>query len=103
MMKLKSFRPEVDKSWRVIDGCLKYFFRNLFFMSTIKNVIFYDSQLSLKYIHTGQTEMLCSHLGNAYSILAYIGCRDHRGIDRKVVGYATTMYLCNLCLSPLKL
>jgi hypothetical protein len=28
-----------------------------------------DIQLSLKYIHTGQTEMLCSHLGNAYSIL----------------------------------
>ena len=31
--------------------------------------IFCDIQLSLKYIHTGQTEMLCSHLGNAYSIL----------------------------------
>ena len=38
-------------------------------MSTIKNFIFCDIQLSLKYIHTGQTEMLCSHLGNAYSIL----------------------------------
>jgi hypothetical protein len=25
--------------------------------------------LEKKYIHTGQTEMLCSHLGNAYSIL----------------------------------
>jgi hypothetical protein len=33
--------------------------------------LFCDIQLSLKYIHvhTGQTEMLCSHLGNAYSIL----------------------------------
>ena len=31
--------------------------------------IIFDIQLSLKYIHTGQTEMLCSHLGNAYSIL----------------------------------
>ena len=38
-------------------------------MLTIKNFIFCDIQLSLKYIHTGQTEMLCSHLGNAYSIL----------------------------------
>ena len=32
-------------------------------------ILFCDIQLSLKYIHTGQTEMLCSHLGNAYSIL----------------------------------
>jgi len=38
-------------------------------MSTLKNFIFCDVQLSLKYIHTGQTEMMCSHLGNAYSIL----------------------------------
>jgi hypothetical protein len=33
-------------------------------------ILFCDIQLSLKYIHTGQTEMLCSHLGNAYSILS---------------------------------
>ena len=32
-------------------------------------ILFCDIQHSLKYIHTGQTEMLCSHLGNAYSIL----------------------------------
>jgi hypothetical protein len=38
-------------------------------MSTITNFIFCDIQLSLKYIHPGQTEMQCSHLGNAYSIL----------------------------------
>ena len=41
-------------------------------MSTIKNFIYCDIQLPLKYIHTGQTEMLCSHLGNAYSILFWI-------------------------------
>ena len=35
-------------------------------------ILFCDIQLSLKYIHTGQTEMLCSHLGNAYSILCII-------------------------------
>jgi hypothetical protein len=35
-------------------------------------LLFCDIQLSLKYIHTGQTEMLCSHLGNAYSILSGI-------------------------------
>jgi hypothetical protein len=28
-------------------------------------ILFCDIQLSLKYIHNGQTEMLCSHLGNA--------------------------------------
>ena len=28
--------------------------------------------LEIKYIHTGQTEMLCSHLGNAYSILTLV-------------------------------
>ena len=33
------------------------------------HIIFCDIQLSLKYIHTGQTEMLRLHLGNAYSIL----------------------------------
>ena len=28
-----------------------------------------QNEIKNKYIHAGQTEMLCSHLGNAYSIL----------------------------------
>ena len=40
-----------------------------FYVNNKKNFIFCDIQLSLKYMHTGQTEMLCSYLGNAYSIL----------------------------------
>ena len=47
-------------------------------MSTRKNFIFCDIQLSLKYIHTGQTEMLCFHLGNAYSLLYFtLSCICH--------------------------
>jgi hypothetical protein len=44
-------------------------------MGTEKNILTVFSQykilldLEKKYIHTGQTEMLCLHLGNAYSIL----------------------------------
>ena len=77
MMRLKSFRPEVDKSWRVIYYksqsrqmvVLSIFSEYFFYVNNKKNFIFCDIQLSLKYIHTGQTEMMCPHLGNAYSML----------------------------------
>ena len=52
-------------------------------------ILFCDIQLSLKYIHTGQTEMLCSHLGNAYSILYdYMFCKGRSPSNGKLSDFS---------------
>jgi hypothetical protein len=38
-------------------------------LTTILPILFQYCYKCCKYIHAGQTEMLCSHLGNTYSIL----------------------------------